>query len=544
MAKFISYDGTDTNGIRAEVSVMTGTGRIKEINGRGKAAEDGSYRNVEVVFDPDNPHLKRKVYALLDTTATDLTNLAMDAHKSGRDISFRIESQRKRGVDRTIKFEDLVHTEQVVRVLAGIDGVFSHEAKTNPAEDPSSDNPSALDQAAQVTSRPASAPAAPAAPAAAVTSLATAHSLVRALAEARRAEMPTVTVDTLAGLALAAGAPIDVVASAGFDPAEERPAPSQVAGRGVASEEKPWSAYNSDGRVNAGSYMVRAAARAEQFSLDHLRLLYSEGKKAPVDVVDPMIAQASSLAFELLDAADEVQAKVVGRTDRQKNSYSRALDLVTDTVAKRYPAPLGGNDQARTEWRTAVVAEAAERLYGVLEVAQGRLPLPEAERAAAASAPVSQPAGTHAADAPQAEPAHEQATQAEPAQVAKPARASRATKASTPSAPAAGSDVVAGAFAGATVLADPSFTAGDFPAAGADGFEAPTDETIAGLRDLCVAAGIDNLAAISAWLERVLGVRRSREVHAPALAAFVAHYQAAGPNAVRAEVLGEAPSAA
>jgi hypothetical protein len=331
-------------------------------------------------------------------------------------------------------------------------------------------------------------------------------------------------------MALAAGASIEQVQSAGFDNEDTKVPAAVVNGRMAASEEKPWMAYNSDGRVNAGSYMVAHAATAEQFALDHLIAVYSEGKKTSVDVSDAMIAQAASIALVLLEAADDVQVRATGgRADRQKNSYNRALGLVLDAVGKRYTVPVGGNGEAQTEWREKVVAEAAERLYGVMEVAQGRLPLPEAERNAAPAAVVVAPvAAPVKADAP---------VEAAPVEAA-PKAAAKAKKAE---------DVVTGTFAGATVVAPAveapvsGFKPGKFPAAEADGFVAPDDAIVARLRDLCTTAGVaGQMSAISDWLERVLGVRATRKVHGPVLEAFVTHYEKAGTDVVRAEVLGQA----
>lgn len=514
MAKFLSYDGTDNQGVRAEVMVQTGTGRIKELIPKGKPSENGTYRNMEVVFDPDNPHLKRKVYALLDTTAKELWEYVQAAHADQRDIAYRIESQRKRNVDRTKKFDDLIHTEEVVRVLASLDNVFSHEAKTNPKEDPSGENPSALDQDLPTGAIQVVAAAAPAADAATV---------LNGLAAARRAELPVTTVDTLVALALAAGASLEDVLTAGLDGEETRPAPTLVTGRVAASEEKPWTPYNSDGRINAGSYMVAHAASAERFALDHLVTVYSEGKKTPVDVSEAMIAQAASVALVLLEITDTVQARITGRADRQKNSYNRVMSLVLDAVEKRHRFPVGANNEAQAAWRDAVIAEAGERLYGVLEVAQGRLPLPADQRAATA-VPAPTPA-TPVASSPAA-----------PAQDAAPVKTSPAKAAPV----ASGADLLV-AELGASPLTIPAggFTAPEYPAAGTPEFVDPTDAQVDRVRALCVNANAaQDAKAISDWLERDLGVRATRKVHGPALEAFLAHYEAAGPDAVRAQILG------
>lgn len=523
MAKFLSHDGVDKNGVRAEVMVQTGTGRIKDLVGRGRAGEDGTFRNIEVVFEPDNPHLKRKVYALLDTTGKELWEYVQAAHADKRDVSYRIESQRKRGIDRTKPFTELVHTEEAVRILAAIDDVFSHEAKTNPKEDPSQENPSALTQDDDTTSAAPAAVVVTAAPAAADPS-----KLLASLAAARQAGMPATTVDTLAALALAAGAGVDDVASAGFDDVETPSAPRPVVGRTHAVEDKPWNAYNSDGRVNVGSYMVAHAASAERFALDHLITVYSEGKKTAVDVSDAMIAQAASVALVLLEMSDEVLIKAVGgRVDRQKNSYNRAMSLVLDAVDKRYHVPVGANNEARAEWRAKVVAEAAERLYGITEVAQGRLPRPESERngvPAAAPAPAVEAVKTvdEASEVDEVKPA---------------AKKTAAKKAAAK--PAA---VVADVFGETTaVVSGDAFKAGVFPAAEEATFIAPDELLVGRLRDLCSKAGVAGEAkAVSDWLERAFGVRATRKVHAPVLESFIDFYEKAGAERIRTEVLGAA----
>lgn len=430
MAKFSSLDGTDKNGIRAEVVVQTGTGTISEIVGRGKQNEDGTYRNVEVVFNPDNPLLKRKVYGLLDTTSKDLWEYVQTAHKDQRTIAYRIESQRRAGVDRTLQMSELNATEQIRRILAAIDGVFSHEAKTNPAEDPSNENPSALDQ-------------------------------------------PAATTTT-------------AVSGAGIDPAllAEIKATLANVGTGFASP------------------AFTAAATAEQFSLDHLIDLYTPAKsKSTIQVTDEIIAQAASVAHTLLGLADQVQVDAgvspnIG-PDRNHPSYTPALNLVLDAVAKRHPVPIGGDPQTQEEWSGSVVAEASERLYGLNEIAAGRLPKPEAERA-----------GT---------PATTAAAPTEPT-----------------AAPVTVQDV-ANTFHATEVA---SFNAGTIPHEGEPGFVAPTDDIIGRLRDLCVTAhAADDTRAISDWIERTFGVRSARKVHGPALVAFCDHYEQAGPQQVRDEIL-------
>lgn len=493
MGKFLSYDGVDKSGIRAEVMVQTGTGKIKEIVPRGKAGKDGTYRNVEVVFTPDNPKLIRKVYALLDTTSKELWDYVQEAQASEKDISYRIESQRKRTIDRTTKFDDLTHSEEVVRVLAGVDDKFSHEAKTNPAEDPTNEAPSALPQ--EVAKPVVSANAA-------VANEVTADPkhLLKSLGEARALNLSQTTIDTLVALAVGSGATLDEALSVGIgNESVTVISDKPVVGRSYAVEEKPWTAYNSDGRVNAGSYMVAHAASTERFALDHLIGIYSEGKKTQVDVTDEMISQAAALALVLLEMSDEVQRRVTGRVDRQKNSYNRAMALVLDAVDKRYLAPVGGNAEAQETWRNSVVHESIERLRGVLAIAEGKIPLAENVDANLAI--------------PEAE---------EPKAKQNGVAALKATL-------------------GAVEKVSPktSFKSEEnnlLP--GQEGFVEPNQLVIEKLKGLCVDAGVSSeTTAISNWLEASVGSRMSRRVNEPVLIKLIEHYSALDIQEVKSEIL-------
>ena len=523
MPKFISYDGTDKNGIRAEVTVMTGTGRIKGIVGRGKANEDGSFRNVEVEFDPDNPLLKRKVYGLLDTNATELWTYIQTAHAEERTVSYRIESQRRNGVERETPIGELNATEQIRRILASIDGVFSHEAKTNPAEDPDGENPSALNQAPQAYPSIHGG-------AGGGGSVSPAEALA-ALAAARQAGLPQGAVEALMGHAMAAGASVADVLAAGFVNGQTPVQPSVVSGS-VAVEDKPWSLWNSDGRINYGSYAVSRAAEAEQFALDHLIEIYTPPKSKPIDVTDEIIAQSAGLALELLTLADKVQVAAIGggRPDRMKNSYTRALALVTDAVGKRYPAPVGGNDEAQQEWAGSIVAEASERLYGLGEVAMGRVPKSLADREdVKVSAPVVENREPERTAAPAPERAPEPARQAERVRVV--------------DTPKSGMDGLLEGFSGTVVSDTPTstFSFGTHPVEGDADFVAPDPDLIGRLRAICEKAGVaGETRNVSDWIERVSGVRSARKIHAPVLSAFCDHYEKEGPAQVRAEVMGAA----
>lgn len=507
MAKFLSHDGQDKSGLRAEVMVQTGTGKIKNIVHRGKPSEDGSYRNVEVEFAPDNPKLQHKVYALLDTTATELWNYIQEAQASNKDISYRIESQRRRAVARDIKFEDLKHSEQVVRVLAAIDNVFSHEAKTNPTEDPESDAPSALhnNTNAQQNSSPAY--------------MGGGISPVKAIAAAREAHLPASIIDALIAAAILQGVNPDEAAAAGLSSDESESVPRQtILGNSRAIEEKPWTLYNTDGRTNPGSYAVAHAASAERFALDHLVSLYSAGKKTAVTVNEDMISQAASVAIELLAIADETQLAIVGRSDRQKNSYNRSLSLVLDAVEKRHNVPIGGDDKIQSDWREAVLVETKERFLGVISIAEGSVPTSEE---IAAQAQVS--------DA-------EVKSESEESGVA-------------PTPPVSGTEVLEASFNASEVdvkaLPATFIPSQEFPIEEDDDFVPPSADTIERLRVMCADADVlDSPKLISDWLEVNLGVRSARKAHFALVDEFLDFFAAVSPSVLRTVILEGSPAAA
>lgn len=495
MAKFLSHDGKDNNGIRAEVNVMTGTGRIKQITKK----EDS--RNAEIEFDPDNPNLKRKVAGFLDTTSIELWEYVQAAHKDQRTIEYRIESQRRRKVDRATPFADLTPTDDITRILAAVDGIRSSEAVTNPAEDPTDGRVPAREEDRAINNPVSGASVNPA-------------QVLAALARARKEGLSEIVIDTLIAQALAIGADFDEVVSAGFSNEEESDEAPTVRGRVAAQEEKPWTVFNSDGRLNLGSYMVTHATTAEQFALDHLLGLYSQGKKSNVDVSDQMIAQAASLAFELLNITDEVQTSgTKAKANRQKNSYGRALSLVLDAVGKRYSAPLGEKDKDElTKWHNQVVGEASERLYGVSEVAQGRIPMSMEERAS--NQPLT-PKNT--------------ASEVEPAVIVEPEAITPSSRVAS-AAEALGAKVVPAKVAvetPETIVKESELT----PA---------SPEQIARLKAICERAGVmAHSSKISDWLEKTLGVRIARQADAFVLEEWLAKYEVLAAEVIFKEVVPE-----
>jgi len=493
MALFTSLDGVDERGLRAEVNVQVGTGRVKELNGRGKQRDDGSYRNVEVVFDPDNPLLKRKVYGMLDSTAIELWEFAQTALADQRTVTFRIESQRKRGIDRTVKFEDLKHAEEVVRILAALDNVFSHEALTNPMEDPSRDNPSALQQSRNGHVFPNNESTVP-----------------------TNVELTTVDVDKIAQTILAK----------------------------LGQETVMVGTQNNSDSADYGSPEVENASIAEQFTFNQVIAFYSAptpgtgNKSLRVEVTDSMLAQTANLTLTLLTLADNVQKTACGleTADRRTASYIRALELVINGIEHRYPMPIGEKETVVTVWENTVVDEASERLYGVRCIAYGLLPAPKTSRVpdttgADATLPLEETVEEQVvAEQVVAEQVFaEQVAEMFDKEIVRMGNSSE-NNFDTPSSSSSSQPVDTPnptVFTATVLLVSPD----------SDEFVAPTDALIGRVRDMCVNAGVaGDPHAVSDWLETRVGDRVSRRVHTPLLAEFVAFYEQAGPETIRNEV--------
>lgn len=138
---FITKDGADPQGIRAEVKVLTGYGDIKET----KTSAGGKMTNI--VFTGENFRYDQNGWAQNDT---DLFKKIEEAEKNSEAIHFRIEYRRKESIDRSIPFNEMGTENNMskakdmyfkslaaVRADSDDDWTFAPNAVTNPNEDPS-----------------------------------------------------------------------------------------------------------------------------------------------------------------------------------------------------------------------------------------------------------------------------------------------------------------------------------------------------------------------------------------------------------------------
>lgn len=138
---FTSYDGPDKTGLRAEIRVVKGYGRVSEIEN----SKNGKASNV--VFSVDNSKYTSKGWAPNDSK---VIKKIKEAQESGEPIHFRLESRRKDNIDRSIPIDELLPKgdmtaarENTFKSLAAVkfeedtDWTISPHALTRIDEDPS-----------------------------------------------------------------------------------------------------------------------------------------------------------------------------------------------------------------------------------------------------------------------------------------------------------------------------------------------------------------------------------------------------------------------
>lgn len=490
-APFVSHDGEDAQGVRAEVWVQTGTGTITTIERK----DDASSKNAMVVVKSSLAQVKKPIKGWIDKSDPVYAEV-LAAHESGREVEYRLESQRKKAVDRTTPIAELrvnteVAGENTMMIFAGLDGTLTKEAVTNPAEDPT---PGGRNRATDP--KPAATAPAPVGP------VFDKDAALAALATARATGMDETVIGAAAALALMAGATAKQVTEAGFT--GQRATGRGEVRRAFAAEAPPHVAANSDQRVNLGSYQVQAAFAAERFAYglleDAAKALFDnhnaaiaageiegEPMEAPGEVRP---SQALSLAKILLELADHVQVGAYGggRPDRMANSHTRSRALIFDAVRTRHPVPFGAEPEVREAWRTAVIDECVERFRAL----------------AAASQEVA------AITATQPEAAPEQTSEA-----------------STDGAPEQPAATVTPVTAARSANRPKVRVEGD------EGFEAPSADVIKRFGALASAAGYEARpnSPVQVYLMAKFGVNLARKVNGEDLEKLIAWFEAKGPQA-------------
>ncbi|MDN5759235.1 MAG: hypothetical protein L0H59_12015 [Tomitella sp.] len=167
--------------------------------------------------------------------------------------------------------------------------------------------------------------------------------------------------------------------------------PAQRAARSV--EGKPWEPYNSDGSVNAGSYLATRSRDTwsgvmtliENGSYAEQDAAQAEGREPRMLDQDALIPSAASLTKVLLWATDRVQEAVAGHTNRADRSHQEAGKWVHQ--AATHVAPLNvawivDDDKSAVKVWAKQIVDAATRLYATtMDDVQSYLDGPAGEQA-------------------------------------------------------------------------------------------------------------------------------------------------------------------
>lgn len=360
--QFVSLDGEDEKGIRAEVEVQVNKGTIHSID---EKLDKGT---ADVKFSVGN--LKFPIHGWIRTD-DEVYQEVIRAKETGEEVTFRIEAQRKDNVDRSIPIKELRTDLSAARdntkvLLVAVNDKYTSEAVTNPNED--------------VTLSRGRYPAGNSTASKPSTGSSTNVSIDKEAILSRLKEAATDTrirqplLDNLASQAYLAGVPMEEIVDALYS-ADKRDntQPSDTPRPGVASEAPSWKEYNSDGRLNLGSYLVAGALGVE--SLAYKQVHRIEGLNAPNK--DETVTYFTNLIFAICDRIQVAGYGSEARVDRAANSHIRARGVVYDVIEKMYPLPIslsatgsivveGGNETVNS-WITSVGKESKERFMRAIK---------------------------------------------------------------------------------------------------------------------------------------------------------------------------------
>jgi hypothetical protein len=358
METFITHDGTDANNVRAEVYVQKGEGTISDIKESGKGTADISFKV---------GNLKFPVHGWVNSDSA-IFEEAKKCFDNKSIVKFRIESQRKTGVNRETPIQELRESmssakKNVITILASLNNVISTEAVTLPDDDP---EPKTQGRIKAVANTPKPQPA---------NMLKTASDPEIILNTLNTiVEQNLFTPDVIAsvtGQALAAGATLEQVRAALYT--EDRldnsfkatnPPPS------FSVEAPSWKTYNSDGRANLGHASILAAAGVESYVRNYLN------SKTTLDFNESRYNDAVIyLGTVILSISDKIQKLIYGsgfRADRGSSSHVKIRGIVFDTIDNYYSIPFSSMNSLEREevnvWIKNVGTLAYERYKNILKI--------------------------------------------------------------------------------------------------------------------------------------------------------------------------------
>lgn len=365
--EFISHDGADPTGVRAEVFVITNTGKVSEMT---ETVDKGvAYITFAV------PRLKHGIKGWVQIES-ELFNIVKKAHETQEDVKFRIELQRKANVDRSTPMDELrvdmgTANANIRRILTEVNGVVSAEALTNPKEDPlvaDGRYPAGDNEVNTPPSQPVQAQSGAGF---------NKHALLAAFtAMADSPDSNKNIVEMLSALLISLGYPVEKIneAMAGTSRRMTNPNP-----RTYKIEAPPYKEYNSDGRLNLGSGQIASGVGVESFVSRNI--LASASNSSPhTPGFDELVVYFTGLAYSIADYAQEKSYGSGVPADRGANSHTRIRGIFIDTVERFYPFPVAELDgklviistDAVKTWTANVGNEILKRFHNAIDASRTR----------------------------------------------------------------------------------------------------------------------------------------------------------------------------
>jgi len=564
---FVSHDGTDENGVRAEVNVQVNKGTIKEIR------ENTAKEVADVHFAVPNTKFPIHGWIRTDEPVYELVKTARD---NDEQVSFRIETQRKANVERKRPMEDFkdpgVARENVKVILVGINNVLSGEAVTNPDEDPKHSGGRYVASTTDMANPSAGNPQAGSA------TVNVEELLANFKAASATPGVRGSVLDAMAAQLLLNGvAPETVnVALAGPDKRDNsRPEPRQ----NFSTEAPSWKEYNSDGRLNLGSGVIAAGVGVDTLINDRIQTQAEEKSisLSQLTNVDDAASYYMDIVFAITDRVQVASYGEGSRVDRAAASHTRIRGIVYELIKKSFPLPIGFSDnndgthtityseEAHRNWVSSVGKEGVKRFRRAVEASISfkgfAVPVPASltGNAVATERPQSVPAP--AVSQPEPEVAQAQPEPTAAPQVEEKTQPSAADRLAT-----ARSIIESGGTGNISVVNDePEATeeevvaASETPAVAAssenvydssvlypqqhlnsdevEGEELPSDETITNFKQMFADSGFDvsdkgDLIRITKLLAYTFGADYSnvKKIPEALVEDFIDHYSAGGPE--------------
>lgn len=293
---WINLDQVDANGVRAEVQVVSGIAMITDVKESERAAQ--------FAFKADN-----NKYEIRGNTpkASKVYEVAKKAYEEGVPLEFRIEKVRKKGVDRTIPFDELFAKGDM---SGARENIFKNLVAVRPVS---------MDGEPQE------------------------EWVLSSAIKTRFEEDP---VDAVNGSAYD-------VSMEEFTGGQSNQTVKRSAPKSKEFESSQFYDRNPDGEINPGSSTVATLINlltfVQEYNRDHEGFLSEE--------------ECRSIAVTLLAVTNELQKKIYdGKLDRPHlnfASHTRARAIMFELIRQSYPiTPSVARDQdKKKEWGKALIAD-------------------------------------------------------------------------------------------------------------------------------------------------------------------------------------------